>query len=464
MANILIIDDDPMICKLLERLFQQENHHTEHALSLGEGLAQVGRHAFDVIFLDVNLPDGNGLDALPQFTASPSSPEVIIFTGLGDPDGAEMAINTGAWTYIVKPLSMNNLRLQLNRALQYRREKARAKPPVVLKRDGIIGSSPQMAECLDQVAQVAAGDVAVLITGETGTGKEMIAQAIHANSPRAEKRFIVVDCASLPENLVGSMLFGHEKGAFTGAQKDHAGLIKEADGGTLFLDEIGELPLTVQKDFLRFLEGHYFRPLGSNQEQYSDFRLIAATNRNLPEMADFGYFRNDLLFRIKTFHIKLPSLRERTGDIRELALHCMSSFCERQGIETKGFSPDFFEVLDGYNWPGNIRELFNTMEQVLTVARLEPTIYPRHLPTAIHAHYARTTVSRGNEGTAAAPFSEQNFPTLQSARKAAVAEIEKAYLQNLIAYTRGDIKSAVQISGLSQSRLYHLLKEHRITK
>ncbi len=465
MANILIIDDDPAICRLLERFFQRENHHTDYALSLGDGLTKARQHPFDVIFLDVNLPDGNGLNALAQITAAPSAPEVIILTGMGDPDGAELAIHTGAWTYIVKPPSMNDIMLQLNRALQYRREKAHSNSPVVLKREGIIGNSPQLAECLNQVAQVAVSDLSVLVTGETGTGKEMIARAIHANSARSEKQFIVVDCASLPENLVGSMLFGHERGSFTGAQKDRIGLIRKADQGTLFLDEIGELPLSLQKDFLRVLEEHRFRPLGSDRERESDFRLIAATNRNLQKMVDAGQFRSDLLFRIKTFHVKLPPLRERAADIRELALHCMSGFCERQGIETKGFSPDFFEVLANYNWPGNIRELVNTMEQVLTVARFEPTIYPRHLPAAIRALHARTAVHKNMDKSDTPPVPNgQDFPALQSVRDAAVAQAEKEYLQNLIAHTRGDIKKAIRISGLSQSRFYHLLKKYGVNR
>jgi two-component system, NtrC family, response regulator len=468
MADILIIDDEAPIGSLLARFMRKEGHHVVYAATLAEGMKRVETEGFDVVFLDVHLPDGNGLEALPRITAASSSPEVIIITGEGDPDGAELAITSGAWTYILKPPSMNNILLQLNRALQYRREKAHARPPVALKREGIIGRSPQLGACLDMVAQVAAVEVPVLITGETGTGKELFARAIHDNSPRAGEKFVVVDCASIPETLVGSMLFGHEKGAFTGAQKDRAGLILEADGGTLFLDEIGELPATLQKDFLRVLQEFRFRPLGSNREIKSNFRLIAATNRDLKKMADAGQFRTDLLFRIRTFCIELPPLRDRTADIRDLALHCMNLFCEREGMETKGFSPDFFEMLAAYDWPGNVRELYHTLEQVLTIARFEPTLYPRHLPNDIRTRYARAVVgektaahkTNGRTGNGEA----STFPTIQQVRDQSLEKIETQYLHDLMAHTKGDVKEAIRISGLSQSRLYHLMKKYRIAR
>jgi DNA-binding NtrC family response regulator len=468
MADILIIDDEASIGGLLARFMKKEGHHVVYAGTLSEGLEHLENHAFDVVFLDVHLPDGNGLEALPLITATPSSPEVIIITGEGDPDGAELAITSGAWTYILKPPSMNNILLQLNRALQYRKEKANARPPVALKREGIVGKSPPIAACLDMVAQVATADVPVLITGETGTGKDLFARAIHDNSSRAGGKFVVVDCASIPETLVGSMLFGHEKGAFTGAQKDRIGLILEADGGTLFLDEIGELPATLQKDFLRVLQEFRFRPLGSNREIKSNFRLIAATNRDLKKMADAGQFRTDLLFRVRTFCIDLPPLRDRTGDIRDLAVHCMNLFCEREGIETKGFSSDFFEMLAAYDWPGNVRELYHTLEQVLIIARFEPTLYPRHLPNDIRTRYARAMVGEkktpDRKNQEADGSGALTFPTIRQVRDQALLKSETQYLHDLMAHTRGDLQEAVRISGLSQSRLYHLMKKYRIAR
>jgi two-component system NtrC family response regulator len=465
MSNILIIDDEKLLCTTLSRYMRHMGHDTTYALSLEDGLKEVLSNTFDVVFLDVRLPDGNGLDALPRIQKAPSAPEVIIITGEGDPDGAEIAMKSGAWAYIEKPLSLEKMELQLVRALQYREEKADRKPPVLFKREGIVGSSPQLETCLDLLAQVANSEVNVLITGETGTGKELFAKAIHKNSSRAGKNFIVVDCTALPETLVESMLFGHEKGAFTDAQKARVGLIKEADGGTLFLDEVGELPLTVQKDFLRVLQEYRFRPLGSNKEIESDFRLISATNRDLEGMVQSGQFRQDLFFRLHSFTIELPPLRERPQDIKDLAMHYMVNLCERYGMETKGFSPEFFEVLTPYDWPGNVRELIHAMERVLTIARLDPTLFPRHLPTQIRIHEARVSVGKG-QASSEEP-EEENHPThtlqrLQDVREAALSKVERQYLYDLMLFTKRDMKKASRISGLSRSRLYDLLKKYNI--
>jgi len=361
---------------------------------------------------------------------------------------------------------MSDILLQLNRVLQYRVEKEQRLRPAVLKREGIVGSSPQLEACLAEVAQVAGSDVNVLITGETGTGKELFANTIHNNSFRAEKKFVVVDCASLPDALVNSMLFGHKKGSFTGAQQDRSGLIKEADGGTLFLDEVGELSLTHQKEFLRVLQENRFRPLGSNREIKSDFRLIAATNRDLNQMVNSGLFRKDLLYRIQSFNIHLPSLKSRPQDIKEMAQYWINRLCENQGIETKGFSPDFFEALISYDWPGNFRELIHTMERVFTVARFDPTLFSRHLPTMIRVHQARSLVNENEENNDNSRIETpvHVFQKLSEVREAAVAEVEKQYLTDLVAHTRGRMKDAIRISGLSQSRLYSLMKKYGISR
>ncbi|MBW1707436.1 MAG: sigma-54-dependent Fis family transcriptional regulator [Deltaproteobacteria bacterium] len=465
MSKILIIDDDKMLCNTLSRYVRRMGHEDTYALTLEDGLKEVSSGEFDVVFLDVNLPDGNGLEAIPQIRKVLSSPEIIIITGEGDPDGAELAIKSGAWAYIEKPFSIGNIELQLVRVLQYRKEKTAIKPPALLKREGIVGTSPQLEACLDLVAQIANSRVNVLITGETGTGKENFAKAIHKNSSRAGKNFVVVDCTALPETLVESMLFGHEKGAFTGAEKARVGLIKEADGGTLFLDEVGELPLIVQKDFLRVLQENRFRPLGSNKEIESDFRLVSATNRDLERMVESGQFRKDLFFRLQSVIIELPPLRNRPRDIKDLAIHYVVKLCERYGMETKGFSPDFFETLNAYDWPGNVRELIHTMDRALTVARFEPTLFPRHLPTKLRVHEARVSVSKnetGKEKSEEDTHPADMLPRLQDVRDAAVSQAEKQYLYDLMSHTKRDIKDACRVSGLSQSRLYHLLKKYKI--
>ena len=467
MSKILIIDDDELLSNMLSRFIRRMEHDVTSALTLEDGLKEVSTGVFDVVFLDVNLPDGSGLDVIPVIRKQPSPPEIIIITGEGDPDGAELAIKSGAWAYIEKPLSMENVELQLARALQYRKEKSEIKPPVALKREDIVGSSPQLETSLDLLAQVACSDANVLLTGETGTGKEVFAKTIHRNSSRAGKNFVVVDCTALPETLVESMLFGHEKGAFTGAGKSRTGLVKEADKGTLFLDEVGELPLTVQKDFLRVLQENRFRPLGSNKEIESDFRLVSATNRDLEKMIESGQFRKDLFFRLQSVIIELPPLRFRSQDVKDLTIHYMLKLCERYGMETKGFSPDFFETLAAYNWPGNVRELIHTMEQVLTVARFEPTLFPRHLPTKIRAHAARAYVRKSGAGRE--KLGEDNHPAemlpkLQDVRETAVSKAEKQYLYDLMLLTKRNIKQACRVSGLSQSRLYYLMKKHKISR
>jgi len=467
MPKILIIDDDELLSNTLSRFIRRMEHDVTSALNLEDGLKEVSTGVFDVVFLDVNLPDGSGLDVIPVIRKEPSPPEIIIITGEGDPDGAELAIKSGAWAYIEKPLSMENVDLQLARALQYRKEKSEIKPPVALKREDIIGSSPQLETSLDLLAQVAGSNANVLLTGETGTGKEVFAKTIHRNSSRAGKNFVVVDCTALPETLVESMLFGHERGAFTGAEKARTGLVKEADKGTLFLDEVGELPLNVQKDFLRVLQENRFRPLGSNKEVESDFRLVSATNRDLEKMIESGQFRKDLFFRLQSVIIELPPLSTRSRDIKDLTIHYMVKLCERYGMETKGFSPDFFETLAAYNWPGNVRELIHTMERVLTVARFEPTLFPRHLPNNIRAHAARASVRKSGAGRK--KLDEDNHPAeilpkLQDVRDTAVSKAEKQYLYDLMLLTKKEIKEACRVSGLSQSRLYYLMKKHKISR
>ncbi|MBW1861681.1 MAG: sigma-54-dependent Fis family transcriptional regulator [Deltaproteobacteria bacterium] len=465
MSNILIVDDDKMLCKTLSRYIEKIGHDVTHALTLEDGLREVSSNDFDVVFLDVRLPDGDGLDALSKMERTSSGPEVIIITGAGDPDGAELAIRSGAWAYIEKPLSMENVALQLTRALQYRKEKAQAGLPVALRTEGIIGSSTELKTCLDLLAQCANSEASVLITGETGSGKEVFARSIHENSARRGGNFVVVDCAALPETLVGSILFGHDKGAFTGAERARTGLVQDADGGTLFLDEVGELPLMIQKDFLRVLQEGRFRPLGSNKERESNFRLISATNRDLEVMLESGQFRQDLFFRIQSVRIEVPSLRSRPQDIKDLAVYYMGKLCEREGIETKGFSPEFFDTLNAYDWPGNIRELIHTMERVLTVARFEPTLFPRYLPQKVRIHVARASIRKKEDGKDNSVIDKDpalSLPTLQKVREEALSRVERQYLHDLIILTRRDIREACRISGLSRSRLYDLLKKYKV--
>ncbi len=462
MAKILIIDDDRQLCQMIARHVEHMGHEATRVFSLKEGLKEVTSGTFDVVLLDVRLPDGNGLDLLPKIRGMAFSPEVIIMTGAGDPDGAELAVKTGAWDYIEKTSSIKQMTLPLARALQYREEKRAGTHPVALKIDGIIGSSHKMKACFDLLAQAAATETNVLITGETGTGKELFAKAIYENSTRTDQNFVVVDCTALPKTLVESVLFGHKKGAFTGADKTKQGLIKQADGGTLFLDEVGELPFDIQKTFLRVLQERRFRPVGGAQEVESDFKLLSATNRDLDQLVRAGRFRKDLLFRLRSLTIDLPTLRERGEDIKELIRHYTASFSDRFGTETKGFSPEFFEACETYDWPGNVRELMNTMEGALSLARNDATLYGKHLPPHIRIRAARASISKKENKENLFKKNDapaHDLPKLKDYRES----FEKQYLKDLRSHAKGNIKKACQISGLSRSYLYDLLKKHDLS-
>ncbi|MDY7031160.1 MAG: sigma-54 dependent transcriptional regulator [Thermodesulfobacteriota bacterium] len=467
MAKVLIIDDNKTFCDALSDVIRDMGHDVTYSLSLEQGINESSSKEYDVVFLDVRLPDGNGLDVLPEIQETPSSPEVIIITGEGDPDGAELAIKSGAWDYLEKPSSLKEIRLPLTRALQYRQEKQSVKPPLALKRDKILGDSRLMKECFELLAQAADSRANVLITGETGTGKELFARAIHTNSPLAKKKFIVVDCASIPESLVESTLFGYKKGAFTGAHKGEDGLIKQADGGTLFLDEVGELPLPMQRAFLRVLQERHFRPLGAKEETKSNFRLLAATNQNLDQSVRRGQFREDLLFRLKAITIDLPPLRKRPEDIKQLISHYVTKLCETYRISVKQLSSEFLEILMRYDWPGNVRELINTLDRAIAAARSDNTLFSKHLPTHIRVYVARSSFkkeARAHENQRPDDIASESLPTIKDFRDALIKEGEKRYLKDLMSLTGGNLEEARKISGLGRARLYGLLKEHNISR
>ncbi|PKN17409.1 MAG: Fis family transcriptional regulator [Deltaproteobacteria bacterium HGW-Deltaproteobacteria-6] len=465
MARVLIIDDDQGMCKMLSRKIKSMDHEVDYAYTIEEGVTMMKATPYDVAFLDVHLPDGNGIEALPLIRKISPASEVIIMTGLGDHQGAESAIKNGAWDYIEKPSTVNLMVLPLVRVLQYKEASTAPKTRLTVKRDGIIGQSQGTRNSLDQIGQVAASNTNVLITGETGTGKELFAWAIHQNSPRASKNFVIVDCTILTETLVEGMLFGHEKGAFTSADRMREGLIEQADGGTLFLDEVGELPFSVQKSFLRVLQEHRFRPLGSKHELSSDFRLVAATNRDLDKMVAHGEFREDLLFRIRSFVIGLQPLRERLDDIEELVTYKIGINFERHGTKMMSPSPDFLQALTAYDWPGNVRELFSTVEQAIIMAGNRSVLFPNDLPSHIRIKLSQSQLSRKDvpiprEGNISGPG--YGRARLQDVRDAAVESAEKEYLNELKVISGNNIDKACAISGLSQSRLYSLLKKYGI--
>ncbi|MDQ7833479.1 MAG: sigma-54 dependent transcriptional regulator [Desulfovibrionaceae bacterium] len=482
MAKILIIDDDEQIRQVCRLVFEGMEHEVHTAPTLGRGIAAVKEGDFDVVYLDVDLPDGIGLNAVSSITEGERAPEVIIFTGASYPNGAELAIQNGAWDYIEKPATEDVMTLPLIRALQYRKEKfSHHAPTVALKRDRIIGHSPVIAKCLDLIAQAANSEANTLITGETGTGKELFARAIHENSPRADGPFVVVDCSILTETLIESVLFGHAKGAFTGAEKKSEGLIRQAHGGILFLDEVGELPFAMQKAFLRVLQERRFRPVGAKEEESSDFRLVAATNKDLPAMAAEGRFRSDLLFRLHTMHIAIPALRERDEDIRELTLYYTHFFCRKYNVPLKGFSPEFFDFMLEYDWPGNVRELVNTVENIVVRARLDPTLYPKHLPSEIRIRGmggGRKNGQGNGQGALATPgeIGDAEIGGAASVGQEPGEQVEllipfddykrqteRNYFQAVMASCQGDIRQACDLSKLGKQSLYRYLRIHGIS-
>ena len=481
MGNVLVIDDDAAVCDALSELLTHMGHTVDAAMRRDAGMEQASSNAYDVILLDVKMPDGSGLDLLPRLKALKNDPEVIIVTGYGTAQGAEFALKNGAWDYLEKKASVEDLLLSINRALQYQKEKQGSQPLAPVKRERIIGNSPNMRPCFDLLAQAASSAVNVLITGETGTGKELFARAIHTNSPRsahgseaaaplkrnprADKNFVVVDCAALPETLVESVLFGHEKGAFTGADQTQQGLVAQADGGTLFLDEVGELPLAVQKNFLRVLQEKRYRPVGSKRERTSNFRLVAATHRNLDELQREGKFRQDLLYRLRALTIELPPLRERKEDIKELVRHHTARLCRSYTMDAKGFAPDLLDALMSYSWPGNVRELVNTIDSMLAVAGQDATLFPKHLPLHIRVKIVCNTFKEkalAEENEAACTQTPSSDPDSLISFKEYRLKAEKGYLENLMAGTCRNIAQACKISGISRSRLYELLTKHQI--
>ena len=465
MARILVVDDDELFRELLCTSVSRHGHTALGAGSLAQARRILAGQAVDVVYLDVRLPDGSGTLALEELRAVQDPPEVIIVTGQGDPDGAELALRCGAWDYIEKPASVDRMTLPMLRALSYRTEKRRQRIPSLPETTGIVGKSPRLASCLAQAGMAAASGVDVFITGETGTGKEIFARAIHATGNRAQGPFVVVDCTTLPGTLAESVLFGHERGSFTGADRKQAGLIEQADGGTLFLDEVGELPLPIQAKFLRVLQERSYRPVGGGQVRQSDFRLVAATNRDLSAMAERGEFRQDLLYRLGAFCLELPPLREREGDVKALLEWRVAQYAARTGQPAPEPSPEYLELLLSHHWPGNVRELLQSVDMSLVSALGEAMLLPQHLPLELRVRLMRGSVAA--RGYQAAPQGNPALAALGPWREHRARLLEKAeadYFSALMARTGGDACLAAELSGLKTARLYELLGKHGLVK
>lgn len=468
MTNILIIDDDELFSIGLSDALAHKGYRIFSAHSLEEGLRLARSRDMDIVFLDLQFPEGSGLDIIPHLKSLPNSPEIIVITSSLEEENAENAIREGAWDFIKKTSSQLEMKLSCERALDYRSKRLALEP---VRREGIIGNSPAVMYCLEETAKAAKSQAEVLFFGETGTGKEVFARALHANSPRRDKKLVVVDCASMTETIAGSELFGYRKGAFTGATSDKSGLILRANEGTLFLDEVSELPLALQKSFLRVLENQTYRPLGQAHESVSNFRLVCASNRDLHSMARKGEFREDLLFRIQTVSITIPPLRDRLEDLEDLVRHHLKMIAEHSNLPGMSAAPELLDLFAGYHWPGNVRELVNTLKALTASAPTERVLYPSHLPRDLHVKFlkSRKHVSDHDskdscetpELNVSAELLDQDWKTYCTLTQEAY---EKRYLLNLMKVCDNDINKAINHSGLSKARLYSLLKSHDIPR
>ena len=393
-GRILIIDDEEVIRESLETLLELEGFEVSSAVDGGEGLAALARRSYDLVLLDLMLPDRSGLEVLEEIRETDTDTPVVMLTAYGSVETAVKAVQTGADDFFTKPWNNDKLVLGLDQTIARRRlesENARLRQELRSRYsfDNIIGKSEPMQEVFRLVSQVAPSRSTVLITGESGTGKELIAKAIHANSPRADAPFIPVNSGSIPVDLLESALFGHVKGAFTGAAANRKGYFEAASGGTLFLDEIATLSMETQAKLLRVLQERELMPVGSNEIIPVDVRIVAATNEELEGLVQRGEFREDLYYRLNVIGVRLPPLRERTGDIPLLVQHFFDRFClenekflDGSGHSLLRFSPNSMSILMDHRWPGNVRELENAVERAVVLAN-QPEVPVESLPQTL---------------------------------------------------------------------------------
>ncbi len=428
--RVLVVDDDAEMAAMLARHLARDASTVLTATSGAQAITRLAAEPFDVVLTDVVMGDTDGLTVLREAQRHQPRARVILMTAFGTLESAIAALREGAADYLTKPFKMAEVDVAIARALderQLREENRRLREEVGdrYRIEGIPAASPAMKAVLEQVREVGASDASVLLIGESGTGKELVARAIHWNGPRANRAFVAVNCAAIPDTLLESELFGHEKGAFTGAVQKRVGLVAEAEGGTLFLDEIAEMPVALQAKLLRVLQDRVVRPVGGREEVTVDFRLVTATNRDLPDLVRTGRFREDLYYRLAVIPIRLPSLRERPEDIALLADHFRQRAAGMLGKPVDGFDEDAMAWLQQHRWPGNIRELENVVERAVTLAR-GPRITLADVRTEFSSAVGPGTGPR---------------PTL--------AELEREYIRRVLEDTKGDKKAAARVLGVS---------------
>jgi DNA-binding NtrC family response regulator len=448
-ASILLVDDDVAFRHVLSGELERLGFCVASVATGAEALRMLADAPREIVLLDLRLPDMSGLDVLRAVREANPGTEVIMLTGHGSIDTAIASIRQGAFDYVAKPCPLDELEIRIQRALERRALHRRASllergltPPDLGA--SFVGDSGDFRQLVQLIDRVAVSDSTVLITGETGTGKEMVAKLLHARSSRRQRPFVVVECAALQESLLQSELFGHERGAFTGADRAKPGLFEVANSGTIFLDEIGEVSQSTQVKLLRVLDAATFRRVGGTQEIRVDVRVVAATNRDLPAMVRQDVFREDLYYRLSTINVKVPALRDRHGDVDVLARYFVSLLNERFGVR-KRLGDRALEQLRRHAWPGNVRELLHAIEAAIVVCE-GSEIEPEHLPLTVRG----AAVPSGKFSDAP----PSHFPTL--------VELERTHIELALRTAGGHRSRAAALLGVSERNLYRKIREYRI--
>jgi two-component system, NtrC family, response regulator HydG len=446
--RILLVDDDQDHCEALSLALRGLGHDVSHTTSPHDALARVGRETFAAILTDLTMADMNGLELCTRIIGTRPDVPVIVVTGNGSMEVAISAMRAGAYDFLTKPIDTNLLGLAVARAVQHHRLQVEVKAlrEESLERaapSDLVGTSPAMRRVHDLVVRLGSSDASVLIEGETGTGKELVARALHAAGPRRSGPFVAINCGAVPANLLESELFGHVRGAFTGASTARIGLLVKASGGTLLLDEIGDMPLEMQTKLLRAIQERTARAVGSNEERAFDVRILAATHRNLETEVAAKRFREDLFYRINVVKIAVTPLRAREGDVLGLALHFLRKFAAKGGRGDMVLSPQVASALLAYDWPGNVRELENCMERAVALARLDH-VSREDLPEKIVSHRpSPLAVSDGHSS---------EILTLE--------EVDRRYIERTLALLDGNKTRAADLLGLDRRTLYRRLEKY----
>jgi two-component system nitrogen regulation response regulator GlnG len=463
MSRILIVDDEASICYALRESLADLGHHVEVAASAEEGLRTAGSGPFDALVLDVRLPGRDGLLSMPEFREHIGPAPIIVITAFGNLDTAVKAMEGGAFDYLIKPFDLDQATSVVTRALEKHKASDRlADPEPAVASDSLIGASAPMQELYKSIALVAPTDVPVLITGESGTGKELVARAIHRHSPRKDGPFLPVCLAALSPSLVEAELFGHMRGAFTGAAHDRKGLLELASGGTVLFDEVGDIPPSLQVKLLRAIEHHEVTPVGDARPRATDIRVIAATNGPLAELMAVGQFRTDLFFRLGVFQIHLPPLRDRRDDIPALAEHFLRQSHVPDNVQTR-LADEVLGELRSRAWPGNIRELRNTIAHAAIVARGR-TIRAEHLPPAPVATAA--SIAGGEIPSQLAAWARQQAQESPGGLDAStlydrfLAFVEPPVLRAVLEECRHNRAAAAKLLGIHRATLRQKLRKY----